>query len=97
MAKAWDYSELSKLAKEAGGPEQLLSTIEENARADGRSEMLPVILIVGAGCTAIGYGINKAKNYFANKRQMRKHKIENAKEELIKGMTEVDINEGDEE
>ena len=35
---AWDYAELSKIAKAAGGPEKLLAMIEEGGKAIGRME-----------------------------------------------------------
>ena len=44
----WDYADLSHMAKEAGGPDLLLSTLEKNARGQGRIE--------GAGIGAIVAG-----------------------------------------
>ncbi len=35
---AWDYAELSRMAKEAGGPELLLETVKAGARSQGRIE-----------------------------------------------------------
>lgn len=45
---SWDYAELSHMAKEAGGPDLLLSTMEANARSQGRIE--------GAGIGALVAG-----------------------------------------
>lgn len=45
---SWDYAELSHMAKEAGGPDLLLSTMKANARSQGRIE--------GAGIGALVAG-----------------------------------------
>ena len=48
---SWNYSELSKLAKALGGPEEMLYTIERVSRASGRAQMIPWI---GAAAAAGG-------------------------------------------
>lgn len=45
---SWDYADLSHMAKKAGGPDLLLSTLEKNARGQGRIE--------GAGIGALVAG-----------------------------------------
>lgn len=45
---SWDYAKLSHMAKEAGGPDLLLSTMKANARSQGRVE--------GAGIGALVAG-----------------------------------------
>ena len=43
---AWDYAELSKAAKAAGGPEKLVNMIEEGAKAVGRVEPAAYVAVV---------------------------------------------------
>ena len=45
---SWDYANLSHLAKEAGGPDLLLNSLESSARGQGRIE--------GAGIGALAAG-----------------------------------------
>lgn len=45
---SWDYADLSHMAKEAGGPDLLLNTLESAARGQGRIE--------GAGVGALAAG-----------------------------------------
>ena len=52
---SWNYAELSKAAKKAGGPEALVMTLIKF----GRSQMIPKVIgtgIIGAG---VGIGITK--------------------------------------
>lgn len=41
MAQNWDYAELSKAAKVAGGPEKYVEMLELTSKAAGKMEMLP--------------------------------------------------------
>lgn len=41
MKEKWDYAELSKTAKDFGGPEKYIDFLEIANRQKGRSEMLP--------------------------------------------------------
>lgn len=43
MAQKWDYAELSKAAKMAGGPEKYVEMLESASKDAGKMEMLPWI------------------------------------------------------
>lgn len=81
----WDYAELSKEAKEAGGPEKLMELIKQ----EGRSEMLPVVgvaLCVGGLATL---GISKLVKIFKRKK-ISPEEVETAKAEIIQGIKDYD-------
>lgn len=89
----WDYAELSKAAKEAGGPEKLMDLLIESGKDAGHKEMLPVVAIA-LGIGALGYaGINKLVKFFKKKKKISP---EAAKAELIKGIEEYDAAHPDE-
>lgn len=85
MSKEWDYSKLSKLAKENGGPEHLVDMLISS----GKKGMIPWIAI------AFGFGIGvtlaaqKVYRYFKDKKKSNKE-LEMAKQELIQGIKEYD-------
>lgn len=83
---SWNYAELSKAAKEAGGPEALMDILVKS----GREQMVPWmagIAVVGIGA---GIGISKGISYLKNRRKASEQKVEDAKQELIKGIKEYD-------
>ena len=41
MAQNWDYTELSKAVKAAGGPEKYVEMLEIASKEAGKMEMLP--------------------------------------------------------
>ena len=86
----WDYAELSKAAKEAGGPEQLMDLLIESGKEIGHKEMLPLVGIA-LGLGALGYAlINKLVKFLKKKEEISPEAVEAAKEELIKGIEEYD-------
>ena len=44
MAQNWDYAELSKAAKVAGGPEKYVEMLVLASKEAGKKEMLPWLL-----------------------------------------------------
>ena len=58
----WDYAELSKAAKESGGPEKYIEFLEESNRQKGREEMLPWMWI-----TALGSSLRVYEKFSVNK------------------------------
>ena len=100
---AWDYAELSKAAKAAGGPEKLLDLIEEGAKAigrmEGRSSMVPWIGVAVLGTSALTAGIMNLINHFKEKKAISQAAVDKAKAEIIQGIKEYDANhpEGSEE
>lgn len=96
---SWDYAELSKLAKEAGGPERFVEALSEASKAEGRAEMEPWIVAALAGGTGLGVGlcigVTKAINYFKKKRKESRDAVEAAKEKLISEIKEYDATHTD--
>ena len=87
---AWDYAELSRAAKEAGGPEKLADSLIEAGKDTGHKEMLPVVGIA-LGVGALGYaGISKLVKLFMKKEKISPEAVEATKAELIKGIKEYD-------
>lgn len=98
----WDYAELSKAAKAAGGPEKLMDLIENNAKhlgyIEGRISMIPCIVLLMLAAVGITYGTIK----FAEQRKAKKAALllqtEEARSEIInilnsKGTTHKDLND----
>ena len=87
---AWDYAELSKAAKKAGGPEKLMDLLIESGKDTGHKEMLPLVGIA-LGIGALGsVGISKLVKFFKKKKKISQEAVEAAKAELIKGIEEYD-------
>ena len=91
MAQNWDYAELSKAAKAAGGPEKYVEMLELTSKDAGKMEMLPWI-----GAAAVGASI-KVVDYFKAKKKKNEMEIAKAKEEIINGIKEYDAMHPDEE
>lgn len=76
---SWNYADLSHMAKEAGGPDLLLSTLEKSARGQGRIEGAGIGALVAGSLfagAALIYGQYSKKKALANE----------AKEGLINGI-----------
>lgn len=97
MIMSWDYAELSKLAKENGGPEALVEKLVQSGIDQGipkgKNSMMPIIiaaagiaLAAGAGITV---GIQKLIGHF-NKQKHSQEEIEKAKKEIIQGINAYD-------
>ena len=87
---SWDYSELSKQAKQAGGPQALTDKIEECGRQKGRDEMKPVVIIASFISLISGAVAPKVYHYFKGKKAMAQIESEKAKEELVQRLEEYD-------
>ena len=90
----WDYAELSKSAKAAGGPEMYVDKIEKASKAigkaEGKAEMMPVLGVAIAGAVALTAVTMKAIEYFKAKRKQSQAELEQAKQELIDGIKQYD-------
>ena len=87
---SWDYADLSHMAKEAGGPDLLLSTLEASARGQGRIE--------GAGIGAVVAGSLFAGAALVYKQYSKKKALANqAKVELASGIHAYEMTEEEEE
>lgn len=80
---SWDYADLSHMAKEAGGPDLLLSTLESAARSQGRIEGAGVGALV-AGAVLTGGAL------IYNQYAKRKKLAAEAKAALVTGINEFD-------
>ena len=88
---AWNYAELSKLAKEAGGPEKLMNFLIESGKSIGRKEMIPVVGIA-AGIGVLGCaGINKLVKVIKIKGEISLKAVDTVKKELIQGIKDYDV------
>ena len=91
---AWDYAELSKAAKAAGGPEKLVNLIEEGGksigRIEGQSSMVPWIGLAALGASALTAGVIKLVDHFKAKKAISQAAVDEAKAELIQGIKDYD-------
>ena len=61
MAQNWDYAELSKAAKAAGGPEKYVEMLERASRDAGKMEMLPWVGVGAVGASLLTVATVKVK------------------------------------
>lgn len=90
---SWNYAELSKAAKAAGGPEALMEKVTEDAKQEGRDEMTPVVLAACAIGGLLGWGVPKAVNFVKRifgKKKPSEEEISAAKAEIIQGIKDYD-------
>lgn len=92
MAQNWDYAELSKAAKMAGGPEKYVEILESVSKDAGKMEMLPWIGVAAVGASLLTAATIKVADYFKSKRAQNQQAIDTAKREII-----TDIKAYDEE
>ena len=97
MAQNWDYAELSKAAKAAGGPKKYVELLEKASKYAGKMEMAPWIGVAAIGASLLTAATIKVVDYFKSKKKKNTAEIEQAKEELIKGIKEYDATHPDEE
>ncbi|MGI6095369.1 MAG: hypothetical protein ACOYBL_08060 [Lachnospiraceae bacterium] len=90
MAQNWDYAELSKAAKAAGGPEKYVDMLEQASRNAGKMEMLPWVGVAVAGASLLTVAAIKIVDYFKSKKHQNQEKIEKAKQEIMEGIKVYD-------
>lgn len=83
---AWNYAELSKAAKENGGPEKLVEMLIDS----GKKSMVPWLGVALASGVGLTIGIQKIMQYLKEKSLQSKRAVEAAKAELIKGINDYD-------
>ena len=90
----WSYAELSKMAKEHGGPEKLVEMLIQSGVNDGiktgRRQMEPWLFVVAIAATGLTIAVQRGIDYFQSKKQPSKEEIEAVKQELIQGIKEYD-------
>ena len=91
---AWDYAELSKAAKSAGGPDKFLNLIEEGGktigRIEGQASMYPAIGLASIGGAVVAIGIVKLIDYLKTKEAIFNAVVDEAKTKIIQGIEEYD-------
>ena len=90
MAQNWDYAELSKAAKVAGGPEKYVEMLERASRDAGKMEMLPWVGVAAVGASLLTVAAVKVVDYFESKKRQNQEDIEAAKQEIIAGIKAYD-------
>lgn len=90
MAQNWDYAELSKVAKAAGGPEKYVEMLERASRDAGKMEMLPQVGVAAVGASLLTVAAVKVIDYFKLKKRQNQEDIEVAKQEIIAGIKSYD-------
>lgn len=90
MAQNWDYADLSKAAKAAGGPEKYVQMLEHTSRDAGKMEMLPWMGVVAVGASLITAMAIKAHNCLKSRKQRNQQEIEMAKYEIVQGIRAYD-------
>ncbi len=96
MAQNWDYAELSKAAKAAGGPEKYVELLERASKEAGRLEMLPWVGVAAVGASLLTAATIKVLDYFKSKKESTQNEILLAKEEIINGIKEYDATHAEE-
>ena len=90
MAQNWDYAELSKAAKVAGGPEKYVEMLERASRDAGKMEMLPWVGVAAVGASLLTVAAVKVVDFFKSKKRQNQEDIEAAKQEIIAGIKDYD-------
>ena len=90
MTQNWDYAELSKAAKVAGGPEKYVEMLERASRDAGKMEMLPWVGVAAVGASLLTVAAVKVVDYFKSKKRQNQEDIEAAKQEIISGIKAYD-------
>ena len=97
MVQNWDYAELSKAAKAAGGPEKYAEMLGLASKETGKMEMLPWLGVAAVGASLLTAATIKVVDYFKSRKKNNEAEIEKAKEEIINGIKEYDAAHPEEE
>lgn len=94
--ESWDYANLSKAAKAAGGPEELAKELFEAGVAEGKKTGAPIYLGAGVlGGAVIAWGVGKIQKAINKHKKEKEAEIEELKEELVDsiGGEEMELSE----
>ncbi|QUA52177.1 hypothetical protein [Aristaeella lactis] len=86
----WDYAELSKEAKKAGGPEKYVDSLIKNAEQNGQQSMYPWVVVATVGGALITAGIAKLVSYFREKKAVSEKELEATRAKLIQGIKDYE-------
>ncbi len=87
---SWNYAELSKRAKEVGGPEQLVNVLIDSGKATGRKEMVPVSIAMLLLGSVLKWAYDVISEKCKQNELVAAKKVETAKEEYLKGIRDYD-------
>ena len=79
MAQNWDYAELSKDAKVAGGPEKYVEMLELASKEAGKMEMLPWLGVAAVGASLLAAATIKVVDYFKSRKKNNEDRDMNVK------------------
>ena len=83
----WNYAELSRAAKRAGGPEKYVTNLATSAMAagkyQGRVQMLPWVGAAFAGGGLLGFVIN---HFISKRKQAKLARMQDDAKQLIDGI-----------
>ena len=89
----WIYAALSKMAKEAGGPEKLADNLIQKGIKQGRLDMIPVVgAAVFVGALSLK-GLQTIDRKIKEKRAITNEEIETAKAEFVQAIEDYDNNQ----
>lgn len=88
---AWNYAELSSMAKEAGGPEALVDHLTELGEYNGRRQMGMMAVLIGIVAVPLGMLIEKIIAYFKDRKKKSEQDLANVKREIIHGIKNYDL------
>lgn len=83
---SWNYAELSKAAKAVGGPEALTELLIQS----GKNQMVPWVALFSVVGIGVGICIEKAFDFFRDRKKISEQDVELAKQEIIRGINEYD-------
>ena len=83
---AWDYAELSKMAKANGGPEKLIDVLINS----GKKEIFPWLGVAAAVGAVTTIAVQKVYKYLSDRKAKSDIELELAKQELIQGIKDYD-------
>ena len=83
---SWDYAELSKIAKSAGGPEALAELLVQS----GKNQMVPWVAFFSAVGIGAGICVTKAVEFIKDRWKSSEQDVERTKQEIIRGINEYD-------
>ena len=90
MAQNWDYAELSKAAKKAGGPEKYVEMLARANRYAGKVEMFPWMVVTAIGASIFTVAAVKISDYLGSRKRQNQKEFEEVKRELIEGIKAYD-------
>ena len=85
MAQKWNYAEMTKAAKLAGGPEKYVDMLEKAGKAAGKNEMLPWVGVAAVSASLLTLASIKIVSYFKPQKGKKEIEIINENEEIAKG------------